>query len=197
MNLTYYFKKGIFPSVENSRQNINNQETRIEKMTSSDTFETSATPINQIESLPDKEFVFALLLEIDRQIEREEALYQSHKETVCSHEEYRFADPNDRASREEASSVCETLLKGVGARIGKLRTARTRIEMALKKNNLDEILFCHGCGTDIQKSRLLAQPTTSWCCDCKTLQEEKTHRFHGSLPGHHMWHAHPRIALIA
>ncbi|QQS61532.1 MAG: hypothetical protein IPN70_01195 [Candidatus Moraniibacteriota bacterium] len=108
---------------------------------------TSIFSINNLQTLSKEEFAKNVLLkEISRQLEEEQENYESQRRIVCESDVPRFADPNDRATREETSAVAEALLRGMGARIEKLRAAEKRITISIQKKNLDEILSCHECG---------------------------------------------------
>ena len=74
-------------------------------------------------------------------------------------------DPNDMASTTELSNARLARIDGLQARIEKLRAAKERIE----KGTFDGI--CKKCGDVIPFERLLAQPSTMLCSDCKTIDE--------------------------
>jgi len=77
-----------------------------------------------------------------------------------------LADPNDRATREEAFGL-ELRTRN---REGKLLK---KITEALDKLKNDEYGYCDMCGVEIGIRRLEARPTANLCIDCKTLDEIK------------------------
>ena len=75
-------------------------------------------------------------------------------------------DPNDRASVESGRSF-ELHIRD------RERKLLSKIEEALYRIDDEEFGVCDGCGEDIGIKRLEARPVTTYCIDCKTLQENK------------------------
>ena len=75
-------------------------------------------------------------------------------------------DPNDRATVESDRSFELRIRDREQKLLAKIKEALTRI---------DDGVFgiCEGCGEEIGMKRLEARPVTSFCIDCKTLQETK------------------------
>lgn len=79
------------------------------------------------------------------------------------------ADPNDRATQEEAFSL--------ELRIGdRERKLIKKIEKAIQLIDTGEYGFCEACGVEIGLRRLEARPTAFLCIDCKTLDEIREKR---------------------
>lgn len=79
------------------------------------------------------------------------------------------ADPNDRATQEEAFSL--------ELRIGdRERKLIKKIEQAIQLINNKEYGYCEACGIEIGLRRLEARPTAFLCIDCKTLDEIREKR---------------------
>jgi len=80
-----------------------------------------------------------------------------------------LADPNDRATQEEAFNL-------------KLRTRDRerklikKIEQALQQIDDKDYGYCESCGIEIGIRRLEARPTAGLCIDCKTLDEIREKR---------------------
>jgi len=80
-----------------------------------------------------------------------------------------LADPNDRATQEEAFNL-------------ELRTRNResklirKIEEALQQIDNKEYGYCESCGVEIGIRRLEARPTAVLCIDCKTLDEIREKR---------------------
>ena len=83
---------------------------------------------------------------------------------LMQEESTNLADPNDRATQEEAFTV--TLRTR-----DRERKLLSNIERALKQLVEDEYGYCGVCELDIGVRRLEARPTTTRCIDCKTLDE--------------------------
>ena len=100
-----------------------------------------------------------LMEEVDRTVD--------HMKSEASN----FADPADRATREEEFSL-------------ELRT-RDRERKLIKKIDesvalidSEEYGYCDACGVEIGIRRLEARPTATLCIDCKTVQEVKEKQLH-------------------
>lgn len=80
-----------------------------------------------------------------------------------------LADPNDRATQEEAFNL------ELRTRDRERKLIR-KIEEALQQIEDKEYGYCESCGVEIGIRRLEARPTAVLCIDCKTLDEirEKT-----------------------
>lgn len=80
-----------------------------------------------------------------------------------------LADPNDRATQEEAFNL------ELRTRDRERKLIR-KIEEALQQIDDKEYGYCESCGVEIGIRRLEARPTAVLCIDCKTLDEirEKT-----------------------
>ena len=79
------------------------------------------------------------------------------------------ADPNDRATQEEAFSL------ELRARDRERKLLR-KIESALDQIDDHDYGYCEACGVEIGIRRLEARPTATLCIDCKTLAEMKEKR---------------------
>jgi DnaK suppressor protein len=75
-----------------------------------------------------------------------------------------LADPNDRATQEEAFSL------ELRTRDRERKLIR-KIEEALQQIDDREYGYCESCGIEIGIRRLEARPTAVLCIDCKTLDE--------------------------
>ena len=75
-------------------------------------------------------------------------------------------DPNDRATIESGRSF-ELRIRD------RERKLLAKIEEAIGRLDEGEYGVCDGCGEDIGVKRLEARPVTTFCIDCKTLQETK------------------------
>jgi DnaK suppressor protein len=75
-------------------------------------------------------------------------------------------DPNDRATVESGRSF-ELRIRD------RERKLLSKIEEAIGRLDEGEYGVCDGCGEDIGIKRLEARPVTTFCIDCKTLQETK------------------------
>jgi DnaK suppressor protein len=75
-------------------------------------------------------------------------------------------DPNDRATIESGRSF-ELRIRD------RERKLLAKIEEAIGRLDEGEYGVCDGCGEDIGIKRLEARPVTTFCIDCKTLQETK------------------------
>ncbi len=75
-------------------------------------------------------------------------------------------DPNDRATIESGRSF-ELRIRD------RERKLLAKIEEAIGRLDEGEYGICEGCGEDIGIKRLEARPVTTFCIDCKTLQETK------------------------
>jgi len=80
-----------------------------------------------------------------------------------------LADPNDRATQEEAFNL------ELRTRDRERKLIR-KIEEALQQIDDKDYGYCESCGVEIGIRRLEARPTAVLCIDCKTLDEirEKT-----------------------
>jgi DnaK suppressor protein len=75
-------------------------------------------------------------------------------------------DPNDRATIESGRSF-ELRIRD------RERKLLAKIEEAIGRLDEGEYGVCDGCGENIGIKRLEARPVTTFCIDCKTLQETK------------------------
>jgi RNA polymerase-binding transcription factor len=75
-----------------------------------------------------------------------------------------LADPNDRATQEEAVNF-ELRTRDRERRLLK------KIEQALQQIDDKDYGYCESCGVEIGIRRLEARPTAGLCIDCKTLDE--------------------------
>lgn len=75
-------------------------------------------------------------------------------------------DPNDRATIESGRSF-ELRIRD------RERKLLAKIEQAIVRLDEGEYGICDGCGEEIGLKRLEARPVTTYCIDCKTLQETK------------------------
>jgi DnaK suppressor protein len=73
-------------------------------------------------------------------------------------------DPNDRATIESGRSF-ELRIRD------RERKLLAKIEQAIVRLDEGEYGICDGCGEEIGLKRLEARPVTTYCIDCKTLQE--------------------------
>ncbi|MBP6103707.1 MAG: RNA polymerase-binding protein DksA [Gammaproteobacteria bacterium] len=80
-----------------------------------------------------------------------------------------LADPNDRATQEEAFNL------ELRTRDRERKLIR-KIEEALKRIDAKEYGYCELCGVEIGIRRLEARPTAVLCIDCKTLDEIREKR---------------------
>jgi len=80
-----------------------------------------------------------------------------------------LADPNDRATQEEAFSL-ELRTRD------RERKLLKKIEQAILTIDDGEYGYCDACGVEIGIRRLEARPTADLCIDCKTLAEIKEKR---------------------
>ncbi|NCU42528.1 MAG: hypothetical protein EOM19_07510 [Candidatus Moranbacteria bacterium] len=148
-----------------------------------------ATSINNTNSLSKRDFALLLKQEILRQMELQISLLGIHTQDLHEMEGI-LADEFDNATIEEIRGRALRLSEAEQNRFEKLKTALRRIEIAIDHFSWD-IFTCSQCGSAIDRKRLIAQPTTVLCCDCKTQQEELERRVHGYAPGRHMWHHNP------
>ncbi len=149
---------------------------------------TIASSINAINSLSDQDFALLLKQEILRQMELQKSLLGIHTRDLQDMEGI-LADEFDNATIEEIRDRAFRLSEAERNRYKKLETALRRIEIAMERSYWN--VFICSCGNNIDRKRLMAQPTTVLCCDCKTQQEELERRVHGYAPGRHMWHHNP------
>jgi DnaK suppressor protein len=80
-----------------------------------------------------------------------------------------LADPNDRATQEEAFNL------ELRTRDRERKLIR-KIEEALKRIDAKDYGYCELCGVEIGIRRLEARPTAVLCIDCKTLDEIREKR---------------------
>jgi DnaK suppressor protein len=73
-------------------------------------------------------------------------------------------DPNDRATVESGRSF-ELRIRD------RERKLLSKIEDAINRIDEGEFGICEDCGEEIGLKRLEARPVTTFCIDCKTLQE--------------------------
>lgn len=93
-----------------------------------------------------------LMKEVDKTVE--------HMRTETT----QFADPADRASKEEEFNL-ELKTRN------RERKLLQKIDNALKNINKNNYGYCVSCGAEIGFKRLEVRPTALLCIDCKTLQE--------------------------
>lgn len=144
--------------------------------------------INAISSLSDQDFALLLKQEIQRQMELQKSLLGIHTRDLQDIEGV-LADRFDNATIEEIRNRAFRLSEAEHNRYKKLETALRRLEIATERSYWN--VFICSCGNNIDRKRLMAQPTTTLCCDCKSQQEESERRVHGYAPGRHMWHHNP------
>jgi len=77
-----------------------------------------------------------------------------------------FPDPSDLASREEVQGFSYRLKEREKKLLRKIDEALERIEAG-------SFGICERCGESIEEKRMLARPVTTFCIDCKTLQENE------------------------
>lgn len=82
-----------------------------------------------------------------------------------------LADPNDRATQEEAFNL------ELRTRDRERKLIR-KIEEALQLIDDKEYGYCESCGVEIGIRRLEARPTAFLCIDCKTLDEIRERNTH-------------------
>ena len=100
-----------------------------------------------------------LMEEVDRTVD--------HMQSEASN----FADPADRATREEEFSLELRTRDRERKLIKKIDESVTRIDN-------EEYGYCEACGVEIGIRRLEARPTATLCIDCKTVQEVKEKQLH-------------------
>lgn len=144
------------------------------------------THTNALESLSAVDFAHLLIEQIDKELNKTTPVLDSTKEDLISDDPKRFADINDRASDQEIWSKATILAQGEQARISKLRAAKERLLQCVQRNSCS-FLECEECGTQIDRRRLCAQPTTRKCTVCKNLEERHGHKTYGHAPGQHLW----------
>lgn len=82
-----------------------------------------------------------------------------------------FADPADRATREEEFSL-ELRTRDRERKLIK------KIDESVARIDSEEYGYCEACGVEIGIRRLEARPTATLCIDCKTVQEVKEKQLH-------------------
>jgi len=98
---------------------------------------------------------------------REEILAEAGKTlSEMTDQTTNIPDPNDRATVESGRSF-ELRIRD------RERKLLAKIEEAIGRLDEGEYGVCDGCGEDIGIKRLEARPVTTFCIDCKTLQESK------------------------
>jgi len=98
---------------------------------------------------------------------REEILAEAGKTmSEMTDQTTNIPDPNDRATIESGRSF-ELRIRD------RERKLLSKIEEAIGRLNEGEYGLCDGCGEEIGVKRLEARPVTTYCIDCKTLQETK------------------------
>jgi DnaK suppressor protein len=98
---------------------------------------------------------------------RDEILAEAGKTlSEMSDQTTNIPDPNDRATIESGRSF-ELRIRD------RERKLLAKIEEAIGRLDEGEYGVCDGCGEDIGIKRLEARPVTTFCIDCKTLQETK------------------------
>ena len=93
-----------------------------------------------------------LMEEVDRTVD--------HMKNEAAH----FADPADRATREEEFSL-ELRTRDRERKLIK------KIDESLNRIDTEEYGYCEACGVEIGIRRLEARPTAVLCIDCKTFDE--------------------------
>jgi len=100
-------------------------------------------------------------------LKRDDILEEADKTlTDMTDQTTNIPDPNDRASVESGRSF-ELRIRD------RERKLLSKIEEAIGRIDEGEYGICDGCGEDIGIKRLEARPVTTYCIDCKTLQETK------------------------
>ncbi len=100
-----------------------------------------------------------LMEEVDRTVD--------HMKSEASN----FADPADRATREEEFSL-ELRTRDRERKLIK------KIDESVASIDSEEYGYCEACGVEIGIRRLEARPTATLCIDCKTVQEVKEKQLH-------------------
>lgn len=100
-------------------------------------------------------------------VKRDEILAEAGKTlSEMTDQTTNIPDPNDRATVESGRSFELRIRDRERKLLGK-------IEQAIARLDEGEYGICDGCGEDIGIKRLEARPVTTFCIDCKTLQETK------------------------
>ncbi|MDH4152851.1 MAG: RNA polymerase-binding protein DksA [Nitrospira sp.] len=106
--------------------------------------------------------------DIRQDLERQRAAILSETGEVLTHRDNPEAlpDVSDQASAE--------VDQGFSMRIrDRERKLLKKIDEALERMNTQTYGICEGCGEEIPYKRLKARPVTTFCIDCKTLQEQE------------------------
>jgi len=106
--------------------------------------------------------------DIRHDLERQRAAILSEAGEVLTHRENpeAFPDVSDQASAE--------VDQGFSMRIrDRERKLLKKIDEAIERMNAETYGICEGCGGEIPYKRLKARPVTTFCIECKTLQEQQ------------------------
>ncbi|MBL8074793.1 MAG: TraR/DksA C4-type zinc finger protein [Nitrospira sp.] len=106
--------------------------------------------------------------DIRHDLERQRAAILSETGEVLTHRENpeAFPDVSDQASAE--------VDQGFSLRIrDRERKLLKKIDEALERMNTQTYGICEGCRGEIPYKRLKARPVTTFCIECKTLQEQE------------------------
>jgi len=99
-------------------------------------------------------------------LKRDEIQAEAGKTLSEMTETTNIPDPNDRATIESGRSF-ELRIRD------RERKLLAKVEAAIGRLDEGEYGICDGCGEEIGLKRLEARPVTTFCIDCKTLQETK------------------------
>lgn len=106
--------------------------------------------------------------DIRQDLERQRAAILSEAGEVLTHRENpeAFPDVSDQASAE--------VDQGFSMRIrDRERKLLKKIDEALERMNSETYGICEGCSGEIPYKRLKARPVTTFCIECKTIQEQE------------------------
>ncbi|MBH0208791.1 MAG: RNA polymerase-binding protein DksA [Nitrospira sp.] len=106
--------------------------------------------------------------DIRQDLERQRAAILNETGEVLTHRENpeAFPDVSDQASAE--------VDQGFSMRIrDRERKLLKKIDEALERMTTETYGICEGCGGEIPYKRLKARPVTTFCIECKTLQEQE------------------------
>jgi RNA polymerase-binding transcription factor DksA len=92
----------------------------------------------------------------------------------------------EQGSIEQTVLIAQYALQRSNVRLGRLNQRKHELEAG----EFDDT--CDDCGGRIPFDRLLAQPTTHLCRDCKSMEEQENLRKFGTQPGRHHISAYAR-----
>ena len=106
--------------------------------------------------------------DIRQDLERQRAAILSETGEVLTHRENpeAFPDVSDQASAEVDQGFSMRILD-------RERKLLKKIDEALERMTTETYGICEGCGGEIPYKRLKARPVTTFCIECKTLQEQE------------------------